>query len=75
MPIATLKFKLPEEKDEYTLAISGLSLWSVLWSIKEELRSKRKYNTYETAEEALEDIEDILNKEMEDNQITFNLVD
>ena len=55
MPIATLKFNLPEEKSEYDLAIKGGDYYSALWEIDQRCRSITKYgekiDVYELCDE------------------------
>ena len=49
MPVATLKFKLPEEKDEFELAQQASSLSSKIEEFGNFLRSEYKYKDH-TAE-------------------------
>lgn len=44
MPIATLKFKLPEETDEFDTAANAGKLRSGVQAFREWLRSQVKYN-------------------------------
>jgi hypothetical protein len=43
MPYVTLKYKLPEEKDDHTLAIKGHDMYCVLWDLDQYLRQEIKY--------------------------------
>jgi len=53
-----LKFNLPEETDEFKMAIRGGDYWLVLWELSQLLRSKLKYgHDYKTADEAIESIQ------------------
>lgn len=40
---ATLTFTLPEEEHEYTNAVEGAKMRSILWDVDQWLRSKLKY--------------------------------
>jgi len=40
---ATLTFNLPEEEHEYTNAVEGAKMRSILWDVDQWLRSKMKY--------------------------------
>jgi hypothetical protein len=40
---ATLTFTLPEEEHEYTNAVEGAKMRSILWDVDQWLRSKMKY--------------------------------
>lgn len=36
-------FKMPEDKDEFTLANNGGKYWCALWDLSQHLRSEEKY--------------------------------
>jgi hypothetical protein len=40
---ATLKFNLPEERDDHVLAIKASNMYGALWDINEYLRKIQKY--------------------------------
>ena len=40
---ATLTFNLPEEEHEYTNAVEGAKMRSILWDVDQWLRAKMKY--------------------------------
>jgi len=44
MPIATLKFKLPEEQYEFNTAIQADEAKKMLWDFSQQLRSWQKYS-------------------------------
>ena len=45
MPIATLRFKLPDETEEHKTALNGARFWSILFELQNSfLRSKLKYD-------------------------------
>ena len=41
---AILKFELPDDQEEYELAVNAPKMYSALWDIKQLIRSKLKYN-------------------------------
>ena len=43
MPIATLRFKLPDEQGDFTAAINGRKAFVCLWEIDQKLRSLLKH--------------------------------
>jgi hypothetical protein len=43
---ATLIFDLPEENHEFTNAVNGAKMKSVLWEMREYLRHRLKYDDY-----------------------------
>jgi hypothetical protein len=48
MPIGILKFKLPEEQEEFDLARKAGALHCVLWDLSQWLRAKSKYEDVDT---------------------------
>lgn len=57
MPIATLKFKLPEEQIEFDTAIQANAAKSMLWDFSQQLRSWQKYgNDFTDPEDTLDKI-------------------
>ena len=57
MPIATLKFKLPEEQYEFDTAIQASNAKKILWDFSQKLRSWQKYsNDFTDAGDALDQI-------------------
>ena len=57
MPIATLKFKLPEEQYEFNTAIQAGEAKRMLWDFSQQLRSWQKYsNDFIDAGDALDKI-------------------
>ena len=63
---AILEFNLPEEQAEHYCAIKGADMLNVLWELKVELRSMRKYqelkeNQYEIVEKLEQFLIDTLN--------------
>jgi len=55
---ATLKFKLPEELEEYQLKMNAGKYHTALWDISQELRNQRKYD--QPLDKTLEKIDDII---------------
>jgi hypothetical protein len=57
MPIATLRFNLPEEQNEFNTAVNAGKTKSMLWDFSNQLRSWRKYHhDFTSADDALEKI-------------------
>ena len=57
MPIAVLKFKLPEEQYEFDTTIQAGSTKRMLWDFSQQLRSWQKYsNDFNDAGDALDKI-------------------
>jgi hypothetical protein len=53
MPIATLKFKLPEEQDDFKLANNGHLYYIILHELDQELRAFVKYGDNDNKSEEL----------------------
>lgn len=57
MPIATLKFNLPEEQHDFDNAINAGHVKTALWNFENQLRSWSKYHhDFTNADDALEKI-------------------
>jgi len=57
MPIATLKFKIPEEQYEFDTAIQAGNAKRMLWDFSQQLRSWQKYsNDFNDTGDALDKI-------------------
>ena len=53
-----LEFNLPEDENQFKLAIRGADYFSALWDIKNQIRNHNKYDV--PAKEILDRIEEIL---------------
>lgn len=65
---AILKFKLPEDNHEFTNAVNGAKMKSILWDLKEYFRDELKYKDlneveYKTLEKASEYFWNLINSE------------
>ena len=65
---AILKFKLPEDNHEFTNAVNGAKMKSILWDMKEYFRDELKYQDlneveYKTIEKASEYFWNLINSE------------
>lgn len=70
---ATIEFNLPEDEAEFYCATKGTAMLNVLWEIKQELRSLRKYSELkENQYEIVEKIEDFLFSSLNDNDINLD---
>lgn len=58
MPIANLRFKLPEEEDAFKLAQRGSRYFGILFDISNVLREVRKYD--KKPADAIKEIEEII---------------
>jgi len=65
---AILKFNLPEDNHEFTNAVNGAKMKSILWDMKEYFRDELKYQDlneveYKTIEKASEYFWNLINSE------------
>lgn len=72
-----LEFNLPEEDNEFKLAVRGSEWANTLYLIDKQLRDWLKYElppTFRSAEtiRALEDVRDRIQEEMQDANLTFD---
>jgi hypothetical protein len=70
---ATLEFNLPEDEAEFYCANKGTAMLNVLWELKQELRSLRKYaELKENQYDIVEKIEDFLFRSLEGHEINLD---
>lgn len=73
---AILEFNLPEEKEEFELAVNASKWSSVCWELDQYLRSKTKYapdSMPNEMYEALSEMQDKLRELLVENNVNFNL--
>lgn len=65
-----LEFNLPEEQEEFRLALDGSKCNIILFNISQKLRSWLKYDhEFKSADEALEAVREYFWEEIEDKHI------
>lgn len=70
---ATLEFNLPEDDAEFYCANKGSAMLNVLWELKSELRSMRKYGDLPQQQyEIVEKIEEFLFRSLNDNDVNLD---
>ena len=70
---AIIEFNLPEEQAEHYCAIKGADMLNVLWELKAELRSMRKYGDLPKQQyEIVEKIEEFLFRSLNDNDVNLD---
>jgi hypothetical protein len=62
------EFSLPDEENEFRMALNGSRYWSALWEFREEMRKLRKYHDKPTFEDAERSWLDVING----NEIDFD---
>jgi hypothetical protein len=71
MPEAILKYILPEDDSEYTLAVNGSNAFSVLWGLDCWLREQTKYKGIDTVD--VDVVREKIRDLMSDNGINLNM--
>jgi hypothetical protein len=74
---AKLEFNLPDDQQDFTLAVNAMNFWHVLWEMDQYLRSKTKYAPDDLPEDkydAYQEVRDKLFELMSENNITFDMV-
>lgn len=67
MPVVNVRFKLPEEREEFEIYNKSGAMYSTIHDIMMKLRSMRKYENVDTVK--IEDIEQIVFNAMRDNDV------
>ena len=74
---AKLEFNLPEDQQDFDLAINGMKFWSVLYDSDQSLRTKTKYapdSLPQDKYDAYQEIREELRELMLNNNISFDMV-
>ena len=74
---AKLEFNLPDDQQDFTLAVNAMNFWHVLWEMDQYLRSKTKYAPDDLSEDkydAYQEVRDKLFELMSENNINFDMV-
>jgi hypothetical protein len=70
---ATLTFSLPEEQHEYSNAVDGANMRSVLWDLDQWLRAKLKYEELTDGQyDAFKETRDELHRLLIEEKIDLN---
>ena len=70
---ATLEFNLPDDQNEFDLAVQGSKMYLALWDISKELRTLWKYEELSEEEwNMVERIRDKFYEILDDNQIKLD---
>ena len=63
---ATIEFNLPDEKTEYAVCNKAQDMFSLLWTIKQDLRDFLKYgHKFKTPNDVIEHIQSIIYDEID----------
>jgi hypothetical protein len=73
---AILEFNLPEDQTEYQIVNDASKMFSVIWDMKQWLRSQTKYAPDSMSDDtykAFEECRDKLNELLLDNQVNLDI--
>ena len=73
---AILKFNLPEDQTEYQMVNDASKMFSVIWDMKQWLRSQTKYAPDSMSDDtykAFEECRDKLNELLADNRVDLDI--
>ena len=74
---AILEFNLPDDQQDFDLAVNAMKFWNVLYELDQELRSKTKYAPDDLPQDkydAYQEVRDLLYELMSDNSISLDIV-
>ena len=77
MAKAILEFNLPEDEEQFMLAVKGRDMILVLYELDQHLRSETKYAPDTMSQEvydALVQVRKTLNELMANNNVSFDLI-
>ena len=74
---AILEFNLPDDQQDFDLAVSAMKFWNVLYELDQDLRSKTKYAPDDLPQDkydAYQEVRDMLYELMSANNISLDIV-
>lgn len=74
---ATLEFNLPEDNQDFQMAVNSMKFWSVLYELDQELRSKTKYAPDDLPQDkydAYQEVRDRMYELMNEYNISLDMV-
>jgi hypothetical protein len=74
---AILEFNLPDDQQDFNLAVNAMKFWDVLYELDQDLRSKTKYAPDDLPQDkydAYQEVRDMLYELMSQNNISLDMV-
>lgn len=74
---AILEFNLPDDQQDFNLAVNAMKFWDVLYELDQDLRSKTKYAPDDLPQDkydAYQEVRDMLYELMSANNISLDIV-
>ena len=75
---AILEFNLPDDQQDFNMAVNAMKFWSVLYELDQDLRSKTKYapdSLPQDKYDAYQEVRDMLYELMSNNNISLDMVE
>lgn len=74
---AILEFNLPDDQQDFNLAVNAMKFWDVLYELDQDLRSKTKYAPDDLPQDkydAYQEVRDMLYELMSANNVSLDMV-
>lgn len=74
---AKLEFNLPDDQQDFTVAVNAMNFWHVLWEMDQYLRSNTKYAPDSMSQDkydAFQEAREKLNELMLENNVSLDMV-
>lgn len=74
---AVLEFNLPDDQQDFNLAVNAMKFWDVLYELDQDLRAKTKYASDDLPQDkydAYQEVRDLLHQMMLENNISLDMV-
>lgn len=74
---AILEFNLPDDQQDFDMAVNAMKFWHVLYELDQDLRSKTKYASDDLPQDkydAYQEVRDMLYELMSANNVSLDMV-
>jgi D-ribose pyranose/furanose isomerase RbsD len=74
---AILEFNLPEDNQDFNMAVNAMKFWSVLYELDQNLRVKTKYapdNLPQDKYDAYQEVRELLHQLMNEESVNLEMV-
>jgi D-ribose pyranose/furanose isomerase RbsD len=74
---AILEFNLPEDDQDFNMAVNAMKFWSVLYELDQNLRAKTKYAPDELPQDkydAYQEVRELLHQLMNEENVNLEMV-
>ena len=74
---AILEFNLPDDQQDFDMAVNAMKFWHVLYELDQDLRSKTKYASDDLPQDkydAYQEVRDMVYEVMSNNNVSLDMV-